>query len=381
MIKRLAVIADPLESIKAKGLGEGLSQYFNPAGFFDEVFLISPEEPLRFKCKGFDVIPARDIELSGLLRSLKIDVVRAYGGKWPSEMAVFFRAPNVPAVVYLHDRRPEFLYPAIRWADIVLCVSAQARGQALKYHSSPDRVWIRPNGVNLSRMTQLPSAEWAGLAKKYPFQKVILHVGRKSPEKNIELLIKALSGIPVGTGLVMIGPGDDLALRRLAENQGVLSRCVFIETVPNNELPFYYNWADCFCLPSLDEAMSNVVLEAMGCGCPLVLSHAAAAGVGIEHEREALIADDMASPDALARLLGRIIDDRVLADALVCNAQAKVRQYDVTITAKKEAEQYQLILEMRDAGLFEQPLWQKFSRKADQYSTRLSRRIAREFNR
>ena len=379
MIKRLAVIADPLESIRAKGIDEGLSRYFNPAGFFDEVYFLSPDERTRSSCKGFEVIPARDVALPGLLRRLGIDVVRAYGGRWPAEMAVFFRAPNVPAVVSIHDRRPELLYPAVRWADIVLCVSAQARAQVLRYHSSPDRVWLRPNGVDLAQMKALPAAQWALLDSKYPLEQIILHIGRKSPEKNIETLINALTFIPSGTGLVMIGPGDDSALRRLAEAKGVLSRCVFIETIPNIELPVFYNWADCFCLPSLDEAMSNVVLEAMACGCPMVLSAASAAGVGIENGKEALIVDDPRSPEALACLILRVLEDKTSAADRGANAAIKAAQYDGRITAKKEAEQYQLIFEMRDSGLFEQPLLHIAARKADQYWTRLTRRIAREF--
>jgi glycosyltransferase involved in cell wall biosynthesis len=312
-----------------------------------------------------------------LLRALKVDVVRAYGGKWPVPMAVFFRAKDVPVVVSIHDRRPEMLYPSVRWADVVLCVSEQSRQQVLKYHSLPDRVWLRPNGVDLDRMRPCPLDQWQPLGRKYPFNKVILHVGRKSPEKNIELLIRALKYLPSGTGLVMAGPGDDSRLRQLAEEAGVSSRCVFIEMVPNAELPAFYSWADCFCLPSFDEAMSNVVLEAMACGCPMVLSSAAAAGVGVEDGKEALLVGDMRSAEGLAQLIMRVINDPLLADNLKADARLKAEKFDQKITARMEADQYQLVLEMRDAGLFEQPLMNIAARTIDHCWTRLAKKCSR----
>ncbi len=378
--KCLVVIPDPIESIRVKGLDRGLGSYFNPAGFFDKVYLISPMEPGRKSLDGFEIIPAKDVQLPVLLRELKADVVRAYGGKWPMEMAVFFRAQGIPAVVSIHDRRPELLYPSIRWADIVLCVSEQSRQLVLRYHPDPSRVWLRPNGVDLDRMKKLLPDQYASLKHRYGFEKVVLHIGRKSPEKNIELLIRALRYLPSGVGLVMIGPGDDQSLRYLAEETGVLSRCVFIETVQNSDLPAYYSWADCFCLPSFDEAMSNVALEAMACGCPSVFSTASAAGVGVQDDREALVLDHGQDASGLAEAIMRVLSDEALAQRLVKEAGLAVKKFDVKITSRMEADQYQKILQMQADGLLARSPWDHAARKIDHCKIRLERKCVRMFS-
>lgn len=375
--RRLAVITDALEDARRKGLADDLGAYFNPAAFFDEVFVISPMEKWREKRPGFEVIPARDVELPGLLKEFKIDVCRAYGGRWPLEMAVFYRAEKVPVVVSIHDRRPGMLSSAVRWADVVLCVSEQARQQVLRHHHHPERVWLRPNGVDLGRMKPMDDKFFPELDRHHPFEKVILHVGRKSTEKNIELLIRALLHLPDGIGLVMIGPGDDAPLRALARQLGVGHRCSFVETVPNEKLAEYYNWADCFCLPSFDEAMSNVVLEAMACGCPSILSHAAAAGVGAVHGKEAWLVDDLRSPQSLAAAANRIFQDNALAGTLRENGFLTAAVYDKRITSRTEASQYQMILEMRDKGLFQISPLERALRVSDQQARRLWRAAVR----
>jgi glycosyltransferase involved in cell wall biosynthesis len=44
----------------------------------------------------------------------------------------------------------------------------------------------------------------------------------------------------------------------------------FLMNINQNEMPYYYNAADCLLLTSLYEGSPNVIKEAMACNCPIV---------------------------------------------------------------------------------------------------------------
>lgn len=49
-------------------------------------------------------------------------------------------------------------------------------------------------------------------------------------------------------------------------------KCIFKDTVNNNDLVYFYNAIDVFCLPTLNEGCCNAIVEAMACGCPIISS-------------------------------------------------------------------------------------------------------------
>ena len=49
-------------------------------------------------------------------------------------------------------------------------------------------------------------------------------------------------------------------------------RCFWIESVKNSELPVWYSWCDCFCVPSRWEGFGLVFIEAAACGSAIVTS-------------------------------------------------------------------------------------------------------------
>jgi alpha-1,6-mannosyltransferase len=104
-------------------------------------------------------------------------------------------------------------------------------------------------------------------------KKILLYVGRLSPEKNIELLLAAYEALharhPNTYHLIIVGDGP---LRRVLpatrQRTGALTWRSYIQD--NSELARYYHAADLFIHPGVCETFGLVVLEAQACGLPCV---------------------------------------------------------------------------------------------------------------
>jgi alpha-1,6-mannosyltransferase len=104
-------------------------------------------------------------------------------------------------------------------------------------------------------------------------RKVLLYVGRLSPEKNISLLLAAFEALharhPSRYHLVIVGDGP---LRRILpatrHRTGALTWRSYIQD--NVQLSRYYHAADLFIHPGVCETFGLVVLEAQACGLPCV---------------------------------------------------------------------------------------------------------------
>ena len=104
-------------------------------------------------------------------------------------------------------------------------------------------------------------------------KKILLYVGRLSPEKNIEMLLAAFEALnerhPHTYHLVIVGDGP---LRRTLpatrHRTGALTWRSYIQD--SAELADFYHAADLFIHPGVCETFGLVVLEAQACGLPCV---------------------------------------------------------------------------------------------------------------
>ena len=271
--RRLVVVpSDPIAAYEAKGRGALLRGYYNPADHFEDVVALSPLESGERFAHGMRILGVAEREFRRTLAALRPDVVRAYGGFWPAELCCRERVPGVPVVVSVHDPNPRLLSPAVRYADRVVCTSELVRQRVEGLGVVPSRIRILPNGIDLQtfRPEPEPFAKVCELGRFPEGGFPILFVGRSSPEKNRDTVIRALARLPDDYFAVFVGRGDLAGDRELAEREGVVSRCYFLESVANTDLPALYSWAACLCNPSRWEGFGNVFIEAAACGAAIV---------------------------------------------------------------------------------------------------------------
>ena len=105
---------------------------------------------------------------------------------------------------------------------------------------------------------------------------VVGYVGRLSPEKGVDDLIKAMTRLPDDVQCALIGDGPEkLELRHLALTEGVAGRVHSLDQIPNESLAQYFSMLDVLVLPSRTTAVwkeqyGRVLLEAMACKVPII---------------------------------------------------------------------------------------------------------------
>jgi glycosyltransferase involved in cell wall biosynthesis len=208
-----------------------------------------------------------------LIKKNRYDICHAFFGIPCGFVAMKLALPYIISLrgsdVPFYNKRFEvmdkfvFRYMSIRiWqkAERVIANSQGLRKLALK--SIPrQRISVIPNGVDLDEFKPLKKDS----GKDYIH---LISTGRLIERKGYAYLIKALKG-EKDFKLTLIGDGDmRRALEEIAKENSVDAK--FLGAVAHDKIPSYLNKADVFVLPSLNEGMSNSVLEAMACGLPIV---------------------------------------------------------------------------------------------------------------
>jgi glycosyltransferase involved in cell wall biosynthesis len=101
------------------------------------------------------------------------------------------------------------------------------------------------------------------IEKKYD----IIYVARLDKDKNHILLLEAAKNSDLKILFVGQGPEKE-NLEKFAKENGLDVK--FIDRVPNNELPEYYNKSRMCVFPSLHEGNPKTLLEAMSCQLPVI---------------------------------------------------------------------------------------------------------------
>jgi glycosyltransferase involved in cell wall biosynthesis len=207
---------------------------------------------------------------------------------------------------------------SLRLASHVLVNSDAVRERVLQSHGSrQERLTVIPNGVDLTRFSPRTGT---------PRNSSRLLVGALSnlrPEKGLADLIRAVGMVRdrwPDIRLVIWGEGP---LRRELESLvEALNLAPSVELPGSTEVPeAALRDLDVFVLPSLSEACSNGLMEAMATALPVVTTSVGGNPGLVEDEITGLLVLPGDAP-ALAKAIIRLVEDRALAARLGEQAQA-----------------------------------------------------------
>jgi glycosyltransferase involved in cell wall biosynthesis len=165
----------------------------------------------------------------------------------------------------------------LKEADKIITVSNATKNYVLSLGAKPEKVTVLHNGVDLVRFRPL-AGKREEMRRKLGISQnsiVVLTVRRLVYKNGIDTLIES-ANIAVKKNpkivFLVVGKGPDLNNVQIKINQlGIENNFKFTGFVKDEDLPFYYNAADFFALPSKSgEGLPLVALEAMACGLPVI---------------------------------------------------------------------------------------------------------------
>jgi len=113
--------------------------------------------------------------------------------------------------------------------------------------------------------------------KKYGVKDYILYVGALEPKKNIETLLKAFQILKKKgrkEKLILVGKKgwEYKPIEETIQKLGLQKDIIATGFVPTEDLPKYHGSAKCYVTASFYEGFGLPALEAMKCGCPVIVS-------------------------------------------------------------------------------------------------------------
>jgi len=196
----------------------------------------------------------------------------------------------------------------LKAADKIVVVSNATRQYVLSIGADPNKVKVLHNGVDLVHFRPIPERR-VEMRRKLGISQnaiVVLTVRRIVYKNGIDTLIDAAKlaakkNPAIIFLIVGIGPNMENARERI--NQlGLAKNIIFVGFVSSEELPFYYNTADFFVVPSKSgEGLPLVAEEAMACGLPVVATNVGGIGEIVTDQYGRLFPPN--DPDQMAKAI------------------------------------------------------------------------------
>ncbi|MEF8873953.1 MAG: glycosyltransferase family 4 protein [Candidatus Thermoplasmatota archaeon] len=174
----------------------------------------------------------------------------------------------------------------------------------------------------------------------------LLYVGRLHEVKGLPSLLKAFSTInekypEARLTLIGKGPFKDV-LVELSKRLDISDQVEFTGEIEHGELPKHYQRGDIFILPSLSEGLSNVLMEAMASGLPIVATEVGGNPELVKDGKGGYLVQPE-NPSALAEALKSLIEEKDMREKMGEFNRRCIQRYEQERVLERRAEIFENI--------------------------------------
>jgi len=189
------------------------------------------------------------------------------------------------------------------------------------------KIMVRPNWIDTEQFSCFPRS----------YTKCLLVVGRLTDQKNLKLLLQALSNTNIAINVIGEGELHD-ELLQAAQTFGINVR--FLGWLPNDQLPAMYQSHPVYVICSRYEGNPKTLLEAMACGCAVIGTNVPGIREVIQHEKSGLLVEE--SVESLRSAILRLMDDEGLRSRLGEEARRQIiEENSLEAAIQQELKVYQ----------------------------------------
>jgi len=288
-----------------------------------------PQFPLGGSLFGWKSLRTR-FNLSRHLRHHRVQVAHAFDFYANLTLIPAARFARVPVVIGSHRQLGDLMTPAqfraqaaaFRWCDAVVCNSQAAADRLMANGLASDKIAVIGNALPPNAFTAAPAA----LPKRPGVARVGMVARMNHRYKNhsgfLRIAAQVHRRMPQAE-FVLVGDGP---LRRELENEasglGLGASAIFLGD--RQDMPAVLASLDAAVLTSDSESLSNVILEAMAAGLPVVAFSVGGNSELVNGQRGALVG--AGNENAFANAIHRLLSDAQLREHQGNNARRFVEE-------------------------------------------------------
>ena len=271
-----------------------------------------------------------------------------------------FKKYDIPYIVSLrgadvprYAERFAFIYkiltPLIKkiWKDSQKVISNSQGLKELALESNPKQpIDIIYNGIDIEKFK--PDAS----LKNSDYFIITPGASRITSRKGLEYLIEAVHKLSLKYPQIRLkimgdGEGEKIKLEKMVKDFNIQDKVEFLGRIPREKTFSYYQEADVFVLPSLNEGMSNAMLEALSTGLPIIATDTGGSKELIKEGENGYILKMKDSQD-IAEKIEKLINNSELRESMGENSRKKALGMSWESVAGKYKKVYTSVCENKE---------------------------------
>ncbi len=321
----------------------------------------SPLKNLSFQNNAQKIIAHQSFDIiNGLSQVFPQDVYRVGDGlhvHWlrlqaprPWQRIMYYLNPRHQVILMIERR----IFAQGNYRRLIVN-SVMCKNQLMYYYGIPEKhIRVIRNGVNLklfhpdekNRMRDKVRSRF----RLSPTDTVLLFVGHNFQRKGLQYAIQCayyLNKRGQSVKLLVVGRGNQAYFKRLAERIGIADAVLFLGQQP--AIQDFYCASEILIHPALYDPFSNVCLEAMACGLPVLTTrHNGASEIITEGVSGIIVENSWEVEKMISAMLPLLDNNRTGLQAMAIQAARLARDYTVEQNVQQTVGVYEEVLQEKN---------------------------------